>query len=87
MRTRLNALLPIFLIAIMLGSVAVPQFSNVSDEPLELEESVVFETQAVLHLQQSLPQGQVKRTKMVNTSQPYQTVDGLSVCRNGPTRR
>ena len=44
MRTRLNALLPIFLIAIMLGSVAVPQFSNVSDEPLELEESVVFET-------------------------------------------
>ena len=45
MRTRLNALLPIFLIAIMLGSVAMPQFSNVSDEPLELEqEPVLFET-------------------------------------------
>ena len=45
MRTRLNALLPIFLIAIMLGSVAVPQLSNVSDEPLELEEEPgLFET-------------------------------------------
>ena len=45
MRTRLNALLPIFLIAIMLGSVAVPQLPNVSDEPVELEEEpVLFET-------------------------------------------
>ncbi|MGB0313432.1 MAG: hypothetical protein ACPGDD_06050, partial [Poseidonia sp.] len=47
MRTRLNALLPIFLIAIMLGSVAVPQLSNVSDVPHELEnEHGVFETSA-----------------------------------------
>ena len=42
MRTRLIPLLPVFLIAIMLGSVAVPQLSNVSDEPLELEEKTVF---------------------------------------------
>ena len=38
MRTRLNALLPIFLIVIMVTSVAMPQFSNVdqqSDEQLD----------------------------------------------------
>ena len=32
MRTRLNALLPIFLIVIMVTSVAMPQFSNVDQE-------------------------------------------------------
>ena len=45
MRTRLNALLPIFLIAIMLGSVALPQFSNNEQGTQELtDEPVFFET-------------------------------------------
>ena len=44
MRTRLNALLPTFLIAIMLGSVALPQLSNVPDEPQQLDDvSGLFE--------------------------------------------
>lgn len=45
MRTRLNVLLPIFLIAIMLGSVALPQFSNIEQGTQELtDEPVFFET-------------------------------------------
>ena len=39
MRTRLNALLPIFLISIMISSVAMPQFSNVEQQSEELDET------------------------------------------------